>query len=183
MLHKSGLFLMLKCRQMWIFSNIFETISFTRSLPNTLIQRSRTLEGGVKKPIIQIPRNFWVPYTVQFIGLFGYIWLLYEFIFSVILASSSSVKKQMSLKNWWRVQIFKIYSGDFIFSLNLKAVFKDFVPPTTLSSFGEWFSASRILIWVLHFLENLCLKVKVKVMLEWATKVQSWSRVIDLLFL
>ena len=35
----------------------------------------------------------WVPYNVQFIGLFGFIWLLYKFIFCAILASSCCVKK------------------------------------------------------------------------------------------
>ena len=90
-----GLFLMLKCRQIWIFSNIFWDSSFTSSLPNTSIQRSWTLEGEVKEPIIQIPWNFWVPYTVPFIVLFGYIWLLYKFVSSAILASSSSVRKNV----------------------------------------------------------------------------------------
>jgi len=80
------------------FKHLFEIVSFTRSLPNTVIQRSRTLEGGVKEPIIQIPRNFWVPYTVQFIDLFGYIWLLNKFVSSAVLANSSSVKTKCSWK-------------------------------------------------------------------------------------
>jgi len=111
----------------------FWTVSFTRSLPNTSIHRSRTLEGGVKEPIIQIPRNFSVPCTVQFIGLFGFVWLLYKFVTSAILASSSSVKKKICFQNFWEVQTFKIFSGNFIYSLNLKAVFKHYVPPTTVS--------------------------------------------------
>ena len=34
----------------------------------------------------------------------------------------------MYLKNWWGVQTFKICSGNFLFSLNLKADFKDYIP-------------------------------------------------------
>jgi len=107
----------------------FWAVSFTRTLPNTSIRRSRTLEGVFKEPIIQIPRNILVPCTVQFIGLFGFVWLLYKFVSSAILASSCSVKKKICLQNCWEVQTFKIFSGNFIYSLNLKTVFKHYVPP------------------------------------------------------
>jgi len=100
----------------------FETESFTSSLPKTSIQRSWKLERRVKEPVIQIPWNFWVPYTLQFIGLFGYIWLLYKFVSSAILASSSSVRKNVleklmgstDLQNlFWQFLIFLESEGRF----------------------------------------------------------------------
>jgi len=117
-----GLFLMLKCRQIWIFSNTFLRQYRSPVICPTLIQRSWTLERGVEEPIIQIPWNFWVPYTVQFIVLFGYIWLLYKFVSSAILASSSSVRKNVleklmgdtDLQNlFWQFLIFLESEGRF----------------------------------------------------------------------
>ena len=35
----------------------------------------------------------------------------------------------MYLKNWWGVQTFKIFSGNFLFFLNLTADFKDYIRP------------------------------------------------------
>lgn len=70
-------------------------------MPNTSFQRSWALEGGVKELIVHIPRNSWVPYTVQFIGLLGFIGLLYKFVSYAILACNSSVKKKKKIT--WKI--------------------------------------------------------------------------------
>ena len=78
---------------------LFEPVSFFGSTPNTSFKRSQALDGGVKELRFQIQRNLLVPYIVQFIGLFGFILLLYKFISFAFLASSSSIKKIKYLKN------------------------------------------------------------------------------------
>ena len=50
--------------------HLFKTVSFIRTMPYTSFQRSQTLKRRVIELIIQIQRNFWVPYTVHFICLF-----------------------------------------------------------------------------------------------------------------
>jgi len=115
--------------------HIFETVSFIRSMPNSWFQRSQALEGGIKELIIENQRNFWVPYAVQFIGLFGFILMLYKSISSSFLASSSSVKRKKYLKNWWGLQTFKIVLYGLIFFLNLKP----FHPTTPQNFYCEWF--------------------------------------------
>jgi len=120
--------------------HLFETVLFTSSLPNTSIQRSWTLERGVKEPIIQIPWNFWVPYTVQFIGLFGYIWLLYKFVSSAILASISSVRKNVLEKVMRSTDLQNLF-WQFLIFLESEGRFQRLCPPPTLLSFAEWVSA------------------------------------------
>jgi hypothetical protein len=81
-----GLLVLLKCRQIWIFSNIFLRQFLTRSMPNTSFQRTNDTDS----------KKIRVPNTVEFIGLFGFIRLLYTFISSAFFASRSSVKKGTS---------------------------------------------------------------------------------------
>jgi hypothetical protein len=85
-----GLFVLLK----WNFlKHIFQTVSFPTYtyMPKISFQ---ALETGVNGQIIQIQRNFWVPYAVQFIGLFGFIWLLYKFVSSVNFGNQFFCKKK-----------------------------------------------------------------------------------------
>ena len=95
-----GLFVSLKCRQMYIFSNIFLRQCLSSDLCQHIIpQRSRALEGGVKELLIQMQGNFWVPCTVLFIGLYGLIWLLYKFVCSVNFCKQLFCKK----KSTWKI--------------------------------------------------------------------------------
>ena len=59
--------------------------------------------------------KLWVPYTVQFIGLFGYIWLLYKYFSSAILSSSYSVRRNVLEKLMWSTDLQNLFWQFLIF--------------------------------------------------------------------
>jgi len=134
-----GLFLMLKCRQIWFSQTFFETVSFTSSLPN------------INPEIMNIGERGQRTNNTNSMNLLSTIYCTVYWFISIYLTAVQNCfvcnlgkrvfSKKKCLKNWGWVQTFKICSGNFIFSLNLKAVFKDYVFPPTLSSVAEWVSA------------------------------------------
>ena len=131
-------FLLLKCRQIRIFSNI---------LSNSLLHQLSALQTNPQMTYIRQRsqktnntnfKKIWVPYNVQFIGLFGFIWLLYKFISSALLASSSTVKKNIHEKLMGSTDI-ENYFWQFHISLNLKSVFEDYFPPNNILYIFEKF--------------------------------------------
>ena len=118
---------LLKCRQIWIFSNIILN-SFLHQISAQHINPEITYIGGRSQRTNNTNCKKLMSAIYCIFHWFILVWLLYKFVSSAVLASISSVKK-IYFKNWWEVQIFKIFSDIFIFSLNLKTVFIDCPPP------------------------------------------------------
>jgi hypothetical protein len=133
------LFLLLKCRQIWIFRNIFLN-SFLHQISAQHINPEITYIGGrSRRTNNKNSINISVPYTVQFIGLFGFIWLLYKFVSSAILASSSSVKKNVLEKLMGSTELQNFFWQFHIF-LESEDSFQRLCPPNyTLSAFSRSF--------------------------------------------
>ena len=131
-------FLLLKCRQIRIFSN---------SLSNRLLHQLSALQTNPQMTYIRQRsqktnntnfKKICVPYNVQSIGLFGFIWLQYKFISSALLASSSIVKKNIHEKLIGSTDI-QNYFWQFHVSLQLKSVFEDYFPQTIFYTFTKSF--------------------------------------------
>ena len=65
----------------------------------------------------------------------------------------------MYLKNWWGVQTFKICPGNFLFSLNLKADFKYYVPPYTFIFCRMGFCIFQMFL-LLYRMPVMCLELQ-----------------------
>ena len=119
------LFLFLKCRQIWIFSNIFLNSFLHQTSAQHIIPEVTYIRWRGKRMNSTISKKLLVPYTVRLIGLLRFVWLLYKFFSPAGLASIFSVKNV--LKKLVGSADFENFSGNFIFSLNLKTIFKDYV--------------------------------------------------------
>ena len=141
-----GLFVLLECRQIWILSNIF-----LRQFPSPDLcpmHHSGDHEDWREESTNNTnPWNLSVPYTVQFIGLFWFILLLYKFILSKNFGNQFFCKKKYC-KKWSRdLQI----SDNYIFSLNLKSVFN--------TSILCWMVFCIFQIYLLHYrMPLMCLE-------------------------
>jgi ABC-type glycerol-3-phosphate transport system permease component len=117
---------------------IFQTVSFTKYMPDTSFQ---ALERGVKELIKESNGTFEYPIYFTVHCLIWIFLLLFKFVSSLKFGKKFISKKIPEKKKWSRdLQ----NSGNYIFSLNYNSFLKNkslTTPPTTLPYFVECFSA------------------------------------------
>jgi len=172
---------MLKCRQIWSFSNIFWDSflhQFSAQHINTEIMNTGGRGQGTNNT------NSMKLLCTIYCTVYWFIWIYLTAVQICFLCNFGKqfFSKKKCLKNWCGVQTFKICSGNFIFSLNLKADFKDYVFPPTLSSFAEWVSAFSIFF--LHYrMPVMCLELqKIRHLRCLPLSSGTWSFSINLFF-
>jgi len=108
--------------------HLFETVSFTSYLPDINPEIMNIGERGQRTNNTNSMKLLSTIYCTVYCSIWIYLTGV-QICFLCNFGKQFFSKKKMYLKDGWGVLTFKICSGNFLFSLNLKADFKDYVPP------------------------------------------------------